>query len=66
MSEITFTMMKRLKPKHWLNDEVINSYIQLMELDIIKSSLPVIVNNGKILPTVHLIQSYFATLKATT
>jgi Ulp1 family protease len=32
-------MIKRLKPKHWLNDEIINSYIQLMESDILKKNV---------------------------
>ncbi len=53
--------MKKLKPKHWLNDEVINSYIELIEMDLIKTMS----KTKKEGYSLSLMKTYFAALKMT-
>ena len=61
VQNITVEFMKRLKPKHWLNDEVINSYIELIELDMLKKNLQIKEDDF----TICLVKTYFAALKMT-
>lgn len=59
VQNITVEFMKRLKPRHWLNDEVINSYIELMEIDMLRNNLQVKKDDLRIC----LVKTYFAALK---
>ena len=61
MQNITVEFMKKLKPKHWLNDEVINSYIELIEMDLIKTMS----KTKKEGYSLSLMKTYFAALKMT-